>query len=47
LAAPDDVIFTGTPPGVGVGRVPQHFLKPGDELVTYVQGVGEMRHTMQ
>jgi 2-keto-4-pentenoate hydratase/2-oxohepta-3-ene-1,7-dioic acid hydratase in catechol pathway len=47
LAAPGDVIFTGTPPGVGVGRVPQHFLKPGDELVTYVQGVGEMRHTMQ
>jgi 2-keto-4-pentenoate hydratase/2-oxohepta-3-ene-1,7-dioic acid hydratase in catechol pathway len=47
LAAPGDVIFTGTPPGVGVGRVPQHFRKPGDELVTQDQGVGEMRHTMQ
>lgn len=44
---PGDVIFTGTPPGVGVGRVPQRFLKPGDELVTYVRGVGEMRHKMQ
>lgn len=44
---PGDVIFTGTPPGVGVGRVPQRFLKPGDELVTYVRGIGEMRHTMQ
>jgi 2-keto-4-pentenoate hydratase/2-oxohepta-3-ene-1,7-dioic acid hydratase in catechol pathway len=39
-----DVIYTGTPPGVGVGRNPQRFLKPGDELVTYARGVGEMRH---
>jgi 2-keto-4-pentenoate hydratase/2-oxohepta-3-ene-1,7-dioic acid hydratase in catechol pathway len=44
---PGDVIFTGTPPGVGVGRVPQRFLAPDDELVTYVTGVGEMRHKMQ
>ena len=43
---PGDVIFTGTPPGVGVGRVPQRFLAPGDELVTYALGVGEMRHQM-
>jgi 2-keto-4-pentenoate hydratase/2-oxohepta-3-ene-1,7-dioic acid hydratase in catechol pathway len=43
---PGDVIFTGTPPGVGVGRVPQRFLMPGDELVTYARGVGEMRHQM-
>lgn len=44
---PGDVIFTGTPPGVGVGRTPQRFLAPGDELVTYVRGVGEMRHRMK
>ena len=44
---PGDVIFTGTPPGVGAGRVPQRFLAPGDELVTYMRGVGEMRHRMQ
>jgi len=44
---PGDVIFTGTPPGVGVGRTPQRFLKPGDELLTWAQGVGEMRHLMQ
>lgn len=43
---PGDVIFTGTPPGVGVGRIPQRFLAPGDELVTYALGVGEMRHQM-
>lgn len=41
-----DVIFTGTPAGVGIGRTPQRFLAPGDELVTYVRGVGEMRHLM-
>ncbi len=29
---PGDVIFTGTPSGVSVGRIPQRFLKPGDEL---------------
>ena len=44
---PGDVIFTGTPPGVGAGRVPQRFLSSGDELVTYMRGVGEMRHRMQ
>lgn len=44
---PGDVIFTGTPPGVGVGRTPQRFLQPGDELVSYVQGAGQMSHQMQ
>jgi 2-keto-4-pentenoate hydratase/2-oxohepta-3-ene-1,7-dioic acid hydratase in catechol pathway len=43
---PGDVIFTGTPSGVGLGRTPQRFLAPGDELVSYVRGVGEMRHRM-
>ncbi|MBF6546495.1 fumarylacetoacetate hydrolase family protein [Nocardia brasiliensis] len=41
---PGDVIFTGTPAGVGFGRTPQRYLAPGDELVSYVRGVGEMRH---
>jgi len=44
---PGDVIFTGTPPGVGMGRSPQRFLKPGDELVTWVQGIGGMHHLMR
>lgn len=43
---PGDVIFTGTPSGVGLGRTPQRYLKPGDELVTYVRHLGEMRHHM-
>ena len=41
---PGDVIFTGTPAGVGVARRPQVFLAPGDELVTRVEGLGELRH---
>ena len=41
---PGDVIFTGTPAGVGFSRDPQRFLAPGDELVSYVKGIGEMRH---
>jgi 2-keto-4-pentenoate hydratase/2-oxohepta-3-ene-1,7-dioic acid hydratase in catechol pathway len=39
-----DVIFTGTPSGVGFSRDPQRFIAPGDELVSYVQGIGEMKH---
>lgn len=39
-----DVIFTGTPAGVGFGRDPQRFISPGDELVSYVKGIGEMKH---
>ncbi|WP_367038884.1 fumarylacetoacetate hydrolase family protein [Streptomyces sp. Je 1-332] len=42
---PGDVIFTGTPAGVGLGRDPQRFLAPGDELVSAVQGIGELRQT--
>ncbi|MCX4765152.1 fumarylacetoacetate hydrolase family protein [Streptomyces sp. NBC_01275] len=41
---PGDLIFTGTPAGVGNRRVPQRFLTPGDELVSRIEGVGEMRH---
>ncbi|WP_445397741.1 fumarylacetoacetate hydrolase family protein [Streptomyces sp. LE64] len=43
---PGDVIFTGTPAGVGLGRTPQRYLQDGDELVSYVKGIGEMRHRM-
>jgi 2-keto-4-pentenoate hydratase/2-oxohepta-3-ene-1,7-dioic acid hydratase in catechol pathway len=41
---PGDVIFTGTPAGVGVVRKPPVFLAPGDELVTQIEGIGELRH---
>jgi 2,4-didehydro-3-deoxy-L-rhamnonate hydrolase len=42
---PGDVIFTGTPGGVGAGMKPPQYLQPGDELVTTIEGIGEMRHT--
>ncbi len=42
---PGDVIFTGTPSGVGLGRTPQRWLAAGDVLVSYIEGIGEMRHT--
>lgn len=42
---PGDVIFTGTPSGVGQARNPQRFLKPGDTLMTWIEGLGEMHTT--
>jgi 2-keto-4-pentenoate hydratase/2-oxohepta-3-ene-1,7-dioic acid hydratase in catechol pathway len=41
---PGDVVFTGTPAGVGLGRSPQRFLAAGDELHSYIVGIGEMHH---
>jgi 2-keto-4-pentenoate hydratase/2-oxohepta-3-ene-1,7-dioic acid hydratase in catechol pathway len=40
---PGDILFTGTPAGVGLGRTPQVWLTPGDELVSYISGIGELR----
>lgn len=37
---PGDLIFTGTPSGVGMGRDPQVFLKPGQRLVTEIEAIG-------
>jgi 2-keto-4-pentenoate hydratase/2-oxohepta-3-ene-1,7-dioic acid hydratase in catechol pathway len=42
---PGDILFTGTPSGVGMGRNPQRWLAPGDVLTTYIEGIGDMRHT--
>jgi 2-keto-4-pentenoate hydratase/2-oxohepta-3-ene-1,7-dioic acid hydratase in catechol pathway len=39
---PGDVIFTGTPSGVGAGRNPQRFLKPGEVLVSTIEGIGSI-----
>lgn len=41
---PGDLIFTGTPAGVGGARKPPLYLLPGDELVSEIDGVGRMRH---
>ncbi|MBM3660709.1 MAG: fumarylacetoacetate hydrolase family protein [Actinobacteria bacterium] len=39
---PGDLISTGTPAGVGHGRVPPVYLRPGQELRTTIEGVGEL-----
>ncbi len=41
---PGDVIFTGTPAGVGWAREPKVLIRPGDELVTTIESIGSMRH---
>lgn len=41
---PGDIISTGTPAGVGLGRSPQRWLRPGEEMVITIEGVGELRN---
>ncbi len=41
---PGDLLFSGTPEGVGAGRKPPVFLKPGDETVVEISGLGELRN---
>jgi 2-keto-4-pentenoate hydratase/2-oxohepta-3-ene-1,7-dioic acid hydratase in catechol pathway len=41
-----DLIFTGTPPGVGMARTPPRFLSGGTTLVSTVEGVGELRNPL-
>ncbi|UZG56933.1 fumarylacetoacetate hydrolase family protein [Rhodococcus opacus] len=39
---PGDVVFTGTPAGVGVGRDPQRFLQAGEKLDSWIDGIGTL-----
>ncbi len=41
---PGDVIFTGTPSGVGMGRTPKRFLRPGEVIESEIEGVGKLRN---
>jgi 2,4-diketo-3-deoxy-L-fuconate hydrolase len=41
---PGDVIFTGTPAGVGVTRQPPKFLAPGQALESWIEGIGTIRN---
>ena len=43
---PADIIVTGTPPGVGMGRTPQLWLKPGDVMTLGVRGLGQQRQSV-
>ena len=41
---PGDIVSTGTPAGVGFARTPPRYLRPGDEVVIRVAGLGELRN---
>ena len=41
---PGDVIFTGTPSGVGMGRTPPRFLRPGEVVESRIEGIGRLRN---
>jgi 2-keto-4-pentenoate hydratase/2-oxohepta-3-ene-1,7-dioic acid hydratase in catechol pathway len=41
---PGDLIFTGTPSGVGAFRKPPIFLQPGQELTSWIEGIGQLRN---
>jgi 2-keto-4-pentenoate hydratase/2-oxohepta-3-ene-1,7-dioic acid hydratase in catechol pathway len=41
-----DILLTGTPSGVGVGRTPQEFLKPGDVVEAEIGNIGVLRNTV-
>lgn len=44
---PGDVIASGTPSGVGMGRTPPEYLKPGDVMETEVAEIGAMRNAIR
>ena len=41
---PGDLIFTGTPAGVGITRKPPRFLAAGEVLETWIEGIGTIRN---
>jgi 2-keto-4-pentenoate hydratase/2-oxohepta-3-ene-1,7-dioic acid hydratase in catechol pathway len=43
---PGDLITTGTPEGVAMGMPNKPWLKPGDEVVVEVEGLGALRNVM-
>ena len=44
---PGDIITTGTPPGVGMGRKPQIFLKANDEMILSIDGLGTQKQIVK
>ena len=42
---PGDVITTGTPPGVGMGKKPPRYLRAGDVMTLGIAGLGQQRQT--
>src|SRR6185503_1055491 len=44
---PGDIIATGTPEGVGLGRIPPEYMKDGDVMETEIEGIGTMRNRIE
>jgi len=42
-----DIITTGTPPGVGMGKKPPIYLKSGDEIKLFIDMLGEQQHKVK
>jgi 2-keto-4-pentenoate hydratase/2-oxohepta-3-ene-1,7-dioic acid hydratase in catechol pathway len=43
---PGDLLFTGTPSGIGAARNPRRFLVPGEELHSWVEDIGALRNRL-
>jgi 2-keto-4-pentenoate hydratase/2-oxohepta-3-ene-1,7-dioic acid hydratase in catechol pathway len=44
---PGDIVSTGTPQGVGLGRTPQRWMRPGEEVAIEISGIGRLvNHTV-
>jgi 2-keto-4-pentenoate hydratase/2-oxohepta-3-ene-1,7-dioic acid hydratase in catechol pathway len=44
---PGDVVVTGTPSGVGFGRKPPRYMKPGDVVEVEIEGIGVLRNPVE
>lgn len=42
-----DIVSTGTPPGVGLGRIPKRWLKPGETVTVTVEGLGSLTNPVE
>lgn len=43
---PGDIVSTGTPSGVGMGRTPQRWLRPGDMVAVHIEHLGSLANSV-
>jgi len=41
-----DILFTGTPAGVGLGRTPRRYMQPGGVVQVQIERIGVLRNTI-
>lgn len=44
---PGDILFSGTPAGVGMGRTPKLYMQPGDVVEVEIEGLGLLRNRIE